>query len=94
MPSIDLNCDLGESFGAYTIGMDAEVLPFVSSANIACGFHAGDPSVMQKSVLLCKKYGVQVGAHPACQICRGLDAAKWQSLLRRLRRMSSIRSVR
>lgn len=55
MPSIDLNCDLGESFGAYTIGMDAEVLPFVSSANIACGFHAGDPSVMQKSVLLCKK---------------------------------------
>ena len=64
MPSIDLNCDLGESFGAYTIGMDAEILPYVTSANIACGFHAGDPSVMQKSVLLCKKYGVQVGAHP------------------------------
>ena len=59
MPSIDLNCDLGESFGAYTIGMDAEILPYVTSANIACGFHAGDPSVMQKSVLLCKKYGVQ-----------------------------------
>ena len=54
MPSIDLNCDLGESFGAYTIGMDAEILPYVTSANIACGFHAGDPSVMQKSVLLCK----------------------------------------
>lgn len=52
MPSIDLNCDLGESFGAYTIGMDAEILPYVTSANIACGFHAGDPSVMQKSVLL------------------------------------------
>lgn len=64
MPSIDLNCDLGESFGAYTIGMDTEILPYVTSANIACGFHAGDPSVMQKSVLLCKKYGVQVGAHP------------------------------
>lgn len=64
MPSIDLNCDLGESFGAYTIGMDAEILPYVTSANIACGFHAGDPSVMQKSVLLCKKHGVQVGAHP------------------------------
>ena len=47
MPSIDLNCDLGESFGAYTIGMDAEILPYVTSANIACGFHAGDPSVMQ-----------------------------------------------
>ena len=41
MPSIDLNCDLGESFGAYTIGMDAEILPYVTSANIACGFHAG-----------------------------------------------------
>ena len=54
MPSIDLNCDLGESFGAYTIGMDAEILPYITSANIACGFHAGDPSVMQKSVLLCK----------------------------------------
>ena len=52
MPSIDLNCDLGESFGAYTIGMDAEIFPYVTSANIACGFHAGDPSVMQKSVLL------------------------------------------
>ena len=64
MPSIDLNCDLGESFGAYTIGMDAEILPYVTSANIACGFHAGDPSVMQKSVLLCKKYGVQVYLEP------------------------------
>ena len=64
MPSIDLNCDLGESFGAYTIGMDAEILPYVTSANIACGFHAGDPSVMQKSVLLCKKYSVQVYLEP------------------------------
>ena len=71
MPSIDLNCDLGESFGAYTIGMDAEILPYVTSANIACGFHAGDPSVMQKSVLLCKKYGVQVGAHPGLPDLQG-----------------------
>ena len=78
MPSIDLNCDLGESFGAYTIGMDAEILPYVTSANIACGFHAGDPSVMQKSVLLCKKYGVQVGAHPGLPDCRALAAAEWQ----------------
>ena len=76
MPSIDLNCDLGESFGAYTIGMDAEVLPFVSSANIACGFHAGDPSVMQKSVLLCKKYGVQVGAHPGLPDLQGFGRRK------------------
>ena len=71
MPSIDLNCDLGESFGAYTIGMDAEILPYVTSANVACGFHAGDPSVMQKSVLLCKKYGVQVGAHPGLPDLQG-----------------------
>lgn len=71
MPSIDLNCDLGESFGAYTIGMDAEILPYVTSANIACGFHAGDPSVMQKSVLLCKKYSVQVGAHPGLPDLQG-----------------------
>ena len=42
MPHIDLNCDLGESFGAYTIGMDEKVIPFITSANVACGFHAGD----------------------------------------------------
>ena len=76
MPSIDLNCDLGESFGAYTIGMDAEILPYITSANIACGFHAGDPSVMQKSVLLCKKYGVQVGAHPGLPDLQGFGRRK------------------
>lgn len=62
--SIDLNCDLGESFGAYTIGNDEEVIPYITSANIACGYHAGDPAVMHRSVALCKRYGVQVGAHP------------------------------
>lgn len=64
MPVIDLNCDLGESFGAYKMGMDEEVLPYVTSANIACGFHGGDPLVMEKTVALCKKYGVRAGAHP------------------------------
>ncbi len=64
MPVIDLNCDLGESFGAYKIGMDEEILPYVTSANIACGFHGGDPVVMEKTVALCKKYGVRAGAHP------------------------------
>ena len=49
---VDLNSDLGESFGAYTIGMDKEVIPLVTSANIACGFHAGDPAVMQKTIAL------------------------------------------
>ena len=64
MPHIDLNCDLGESFGAYTIGMDEKVISFITSANVACGFHAGDPLVMQRTVALCKQSGAAVGAHP------------------------------
>ena len=64
MAKIDLNCDLGESFGAYTIGLDDAVIPHISSANIACGYHAGDPLVMKKTVALCKQYGVSAGAHP------------------------------
>jgi UPF0271 protein len=62
---IDLNCDMGESFGRYTLGCDAEVMPLISSANIACGFHAGDPTVMHKTVRLAAEHGVGVGAHPA-----------------------------
>ncbi|MGN7297531.1 5-oxoprolinase subunit PxpA [Ferdinandcohnia sp. SAFN-114] len=67
MKTIDLNCDLGESFGAYKIGKDEEVLSFISSANIACGFHAGDPHVINQTVQLAKKYGVAIGAHPGFQ---------------------------
>ncbi|WP_010677264.1 5-oxoprolinase subunit PxpA [Bacillus timonensis] len=67
MKSIDLNCDLGESFGAYSIGNDEQILSFISSANIACGFHAGDPRVMNQTVQLAKKYGVAIGAHPGFQ---------------------------
>lgn len=61
---IDLNSDLGESFGAYKLGLDEEVIPHITSANIACGFHAGDPGVMRKTVSLAKQFGVAVGAHP------------------------------
>ncbi len=61
---VDLNCDLGESFGAYKIGMDEEILSLVSSANVACGYHAGDPVVMEKTVHLCAKNSVALGAHP------------------------------
>jgi UPF0271 protein len=61
--AIDLNCDLGESFGAWTMGEDEAVLPHVSSANVACGFHAGDPTVMRRTVALAKARGVAVGAH-------------------------------
>lgn len=64
MYKVDLNSDLGESFGAYTIGMDEAVLAHVSSANVACGFHAGDPLVMDRTVAACKSAGVAVGAHP------------------------------
>lgn len=61
---IDLNCDLGESFGAYRIGMDEEVIPYITSANVACGFHGGDPVVMAKTVEMCREHGAHVGAHP------------------------------
>ena len=62
--SIDLNSDLGESFGAWTLGRDAEVLPHITSANIACGFHAGDPSVMRRTILAALEHRVAIGAHP------------------------------
>jgi UPF0271 protein len=61
---IDMNSDVGESFGVYKLGLDEEVIPHITSANIACGFHAGDASVMRKTVALAKQYGVEVGAHP------------------------------
>ena len=64
MYKVDLNSDLGESFGAYTIGLDSQVIPYVSSANVACGYHAGDPLVMDQSVAAAKAAGVAVGAHP------------------------------
>ena len=61
---IDINCDMGESFGSYTIGEDEKIIEYVTSANIACGFHAGDPMIMDKTVRLAKEHGVAVGAHP------------------------------
>ena len=64
MYKVDLNSDLGESFGAYTIGLDEQVIQHVSSANVACGYHAGDPLVMDKTVAAAKAAGVAVGAHP------------------------------
>lgn len=64
MKTIDINCDLGESFGRYTLGMDETVLPYITSANVACGFHASDPLVMSKTVTMAKENDVLVGAHP------------------------------
>ena len=68
---IDLNADLGESFGAYSMGADAEVLAFVTSVNVACGFHAGDPSVIDRTVADAVRAGVAVGAHPGHWDLRG-----------------------
>ena len=61
---IDLNCDMGESFGEYVIGNDDAIMPYITSANIACGFHAGDPKVMARTVKTAKRMGVAIGAHP------------------------------
>ena len=62
---IDLNCDMGESYGAWKMGADAEVMPHISSANIAAGFHAGDPATIRKTVRIALDHGVAVGAHPS-----------------------------
>ncbi|MEA5455431.1 5-oxoprolinase subunit PxpA [Sinomonas sp. JGH33] len=70
-PTIDLVADLGEGFGAYRIGNDAELLDIVSSANIACGFHAGDPDIMHSTVAECVRRGVGIGAHPSFPDLRG-----------------------
>ena len=63
MKSVDLNCDLGESFGRYTLGLDDQVIPLISSANIACGYHASDPVIMEKTVKMAKEHQVSIGAH-------------------------------
>ena len=65
MTRIDINCDMGESYGAWKMGADAALMPFISSANIACGFHAGDPATIRKTVRLAVDHGVAVGAHPS-----------------------------
>lgn len=60
-----INCDMGEAFGLYRMGDDEAIMPYITAANVACGFHASDPMVMRNTVRLAKKYGVKVGAHPA-----------------------------
>jgi len=62
---IDINCDMGESYGRWTLGKDEEVMPHITSANVACGFHGGDPHVIRKTVELALRHGVAIGAHPS-----------------------------
>ncbi len=76
MKTIDLNCDMGESFGNYTIGMDDEVMPHITSANIACGWHAGDPLVMDATIRAAKAHNVGAGAHPGYPDLMGFGRRK------------------
>ncbi|MGH1579155.1 LamB/YcsF family protein [Planktotalea sp.] len=76
--TVDLNADMGESFGAWTMGNDADLLQIVTSANIACGFHAGDPDVMADTMALAVKNGVGIGAHPGFPDLRGFGRYRMQ----------------
>ena len=76
MYSIDLNSDMGESFGAYKLGGDEEIIKYVTTANVACGWHAGDPMVMDKVVRMAKERSVMVGAHPGYPDLMGFGRRK------------------
>lgn len=76
---IDLNCDMGESFGPWTMGADEDVMPNITSANVACGAHAGDPRVMRRTVRAAKAHGVSVGAHPGFADLQGFGRREMQA---------------
>jgi UPF0271 protein len=69
--TVDINCDMGESYGAWKMGADAQIMPFISSANIACGFHGGDPATIRSTVKLALDHGVAIGAHPSLPDLQG-----------------------
>ena len=73
---VDLNCDLGEAFGNYSFGGDKDIIPLITSANIACGFHAGDENVMNQTVNLAKENHVSIGAHPGLPDLKGFGRRK------------------
>lgn len=73
---IDLNCDLGEAFGNYSFGGDNDIIPLITSANIACGFHAGDENVMNETIQLAKENNVGIGAHPGLPDLQGFGRRK------------------
>ena len=83
--TIDLNSDLGESFGAYTIGSDEAMMPEITSANIACGLHGGDPLVMERTVRLAREHGVGIGAHPGFPDLAGFGRREMRLSLAELR---------
>jgi UPF0271 protein len=75
---IDINCDLGESYGEFKVGNDAKIMPYITSANIACGFHAGDPMTMAQTINLAKKHKVAIGAHPGFPDLMGFGRREMQ----------------
>lgn len=77
-PPLLLNCDLGESFGSWQMGLDAEAMPYIDQANIACGFHAGDADVMRHTLALAKQHQVAIGAHPAYPDLQGFGRRSMQ----------------
>jgi 5-oxoprolinase (ATP-hydrolysing) subunit A len=77
--NIDINCDMGESFGPWTMGADAEVMPNITSANVACGAHAGDPGVMRRTIRAATQHGVAVGAHPGFADLQGFGRREMQA---------------
>ncbi len=94
--SVDLNCDMGEGFGHWTYGdaPDDELMKVISSANIATGFHAGDPNLMNRVVLLAKEHGVNVGAHPAYRDLQGFGRRTIGPRMKNWSTISCIRSAR
>src|SRR6476469_3288720 len=76
--TIDLNADMGESFGSWRMGHDEELMPHITSANVACGAHAGDPNVMRATIKLAKKHRVQIGAHPGYPDLQGFGRRPMQ----------------
>jgi len=75
---VTINCDMGESYGLYQMGDDAGIMPYIDLANVACGFHASDPSVMHATVRLAKEHGVRVGAHPSLPDLQGFGRREMQ----------------
>jgi UPF0271 protein len=80
-PRIDINCDLGESYGDFKVGNDEKIMPHITSANIACGFHAGDPVIMAQTINLAKKNNVAIGAHPGYPDLLGFGRREMQLTL-------------
>ncbi|MEO0339457.1 MAG: 5-oxoprolinase subunit PxpA [Bacteroidota bacterium] len=82
--TIDLNCDMGESYGRYTIGNDAAIFPYITSCNIACGYHGGDPMHIEKTIQLALENNVQIGAHPSYPDLMGFGRRKMEIPLNEL----------